>query len=203
MLVDKPCPVHAESARHMATAHARSRLRNRPRKTPMTAGIQNNRLRGCVQNITAPCQQTVTRTRSVLSRLHTHRVSAFNRATSFPPCSQTAIQNPDIPVPEQARQPPAPTGSYTSLSIIKDDRRIFGQTKLTHQTRKPGSTRNGMRQAALRIGKDINVESTCTRNMGLTERSVRIPVLTGQENAGIQRNVSRCPCKEVLCGKKR
>ncbi|GBR21826.1 hypothetical protein AA3271_1094 [Gluconobacter japonicus NBRC 3271] len=106
-------------------------------------------------------------------------------------------------MPKQARQPPAPTGSDASLSVIKNDWRVFGQTEFAHQTRKPGGTRNSMRQAALRISKDINVESTCTRNMGLTERSVRIPVLTGQENAGIQRNVSRCPCKEVLCGKKR
>ena len=138
-----------------------------------------------------------------MSRLNTHGIPLFNSTASFPPRNQTTIQNLNIPGSEQARQPPTPTGSDTSLSIIKDDRRVFGQTKLTHQARKPGSTRNGMRQAALRIGKDINVESTCTRNMGLTERSVRIPVLTGQENAGIQRNVSRCPCKEVLCGKKR
>lgn len=203
MLVDKSLPVHADSARHMAATHTRSRLRDRHRKAPMTTGIQHDRLGGCVQNIAASCQQSITWAGSVLGRLNTHGVPLFNSPTGFPPRSQTTIQNPDISVPEQARQPPAPTSSDTSLSIIKDDRRVFGQTKLTHQARKPGSTRNGMRQAALRIGKDINVESTCIRNMGLTERSVRIPVLTGQENAGIQRNVSRCPCKEVLCGKKR
>ncbi|GBR59198.1 hypothetical protein AA100600_1185 [Gluconobacter thailandicus F149-1 = NBRC 100600] len=60
-----------------------------------------------------------------------------------------------------------------------------------------------MGQTAFRIGKDINIESACAGNTGLTERSVRISVLTGQEDAGIQRNIRRSPCKEVLCGKKR
>ena len=127
----------------------------------------------------------------------------LDSATDFLPGLQSAIKNSNIPVSKQTCQPPSPTGSDASFSIIEDDRRIFGQAKFAHQTREPGCTRHGMGQAAFRIGKDINVESACTRNTGLKERSVRISVLTGQENASIQRNIRRSPCKEVLCGKKR
>ncbi|GBR59200.1 hypothetical protein AA100600_1186 [Gluconobacter thailandicus F149-1 = NBRC 100600] len=48
-------------------------------------------------------------------------------ATRFLPGLQSTIKNSNGPVPEQACQPPSPTSPDTSLSVIKNDRRILGQ----------------------------------------------------------------------------